>query len=181
MGWRVHAVLSIISTVPLPRGRELADNGVLAIGRLQTWHDKCKHCACSARSLLTSFPGQEADEHSRPPSGKKAMKSDAFRVRLVTDRRAIRSLLNMTSMTTPSTRLPCRQPTRLLLCMLALGMMPVTAHAYIDPGTGSMLFQSLLAVLFGIGVAFRKIRDLIARLWAFVLRRPRPDYMDTKQ
>jgi len=84
-------------------------------------------------------------------------------------------------MKTTSTRLPARQPTRLLLCLLALVMMPVTAHAYIDPGTGSMLFQSLLAVLFGIGVAFRKIRDLIARLWAFVLRRPGPDQSDKTQ
>ena len=68
-----------------------------------------------------------------------------------------------------------RDPTRVALCTVALVLAPVTAHAYIDPGTGSLLFQSLLAVLFGIGVAFRKLRWWAARLWAFVLRRPRPD------
>lgn len=53
--------------------------------------------------------------------------------------------------------------------------MPSTAHAYIDPGTGSLVFQSLLAMLFGIGVAYRKLRAWAMRLWAFVLRRPRPN------
>jgi hypothetical protein len=60
---------------------------------------------------------------------------------------------------------------------LALLAVPATAHAYIDPGTGSLVFQSLLAVLFGVGVAFRRLRAWAARLWAFVLRRPRPDQL----
>lgn len=61
------------------------------------------------------------------------------------------------------------------MCLLALLAVPSTAHAYIDPGTGSLLFQSLLALLFGIGVAFRKIRSWLTRFWAFILRRPRPE------
>ncbi len=65
--------------------------------------------------------------------------------------------------------------TRAALCLLALLAAPATACAYIDPGTGSLIFQSLLAVLFGIGVGFRKLRLWVARLWAFILRRPRPD------
>ncbi len=50
--------------------------------------------------------------------------------------------------------------------------MPITASAYIDPGTGSLVFQSLLALLFGVGVAFRKLKSWMAKLWALILRRP---------
>lgn len=64
---------------------------------------------------------------------------------------------------------------RIALCLLSLVAFPATASAYIDPGTGSLLFQSLLAVLFGIGVAFRKLHSWIAQFWAWLLRRPRPD------
>jgi hypothetical protein len=64
-------------------------------------------------------------------------------------------------------------PIRALLCLSALLMAPVVARAYIDPGTGSLLFQSVLAVIFGIGVAFRQMRQWVARCWAFILRRPR--------
>ena len=62
--------------------------------------------------------------------------------------------------------------TRVVLCVMTLGIAPVSAFAYLDPGTGSLLFQSLLAVLFGIGVAFRQLRAWISRAWSFVLRRP---------
>jgi len=78
-------------------------------------------------------------------------------------------------MTISQNRRSPADPARLALLAAALMLAPATAHAYIDPGTGSLLFQSLLAVLFGAGVAFRKIRSWISRLWAFVLRRPRPD------
>jgi hypothetical protein len=74
-----------------------------------------------------------------------------------------------------TTRFQTLDATRAALCLLALLAAPATANAYIDPGTGSLLFQSLLAVLFGVGVAFRKLRIWLARFWAFILRRPRPD------
>jgi hypothetical protein len=35
--------LSIISTVPLTRGRLVAGNGVRAIRLIQTWHDRCMY------------------------------------------------------------------------------------------------------------------------------------------
>lgn len=63
---------------------------------------------------------------------------------------------------------------RLALCLAALLCVPVTASAYLDPGTGSLIFQSLLAVLFGVGVAFRQVRAWVAKAWAFILRRPPP-------
>ena len=66
-------------------------------------------------------------------------------------------------------------PARTAWWLLVLLAMPATAHAYIDPGTGSLLFQSLLAVLFGVGVAFRRLKTVVARVWAFLLRRPRQD------
>lgn len=63
-------------------------------------------------------------------------------------------------------------------CTCVLFMVPLSAHAYLDPGTGSLIFQSLLAVLFGIGVAFRQLRAWIARGWHWLLRRPPPDRAD---
>lgn len=63
---------------------------------------------------------------------------------------------------------------RFAICVSTLSALPLTSHAYLDPGTGSLLFQSLLAVLFGIGVAFRQLRQWIAKVWAFILRRPPP-------
>lgn len=35
------------------------------------------------------------------------------------------------------------------------------AHAYLDPGTGSILLQGLLAGLLAIGVFWRKLKDYI--------------------
>jgi hypothetical protein len=51
---------------------------------------------------------------------------------------------------------------RFLACCSALLLMPGLAHAYLDPGTGSLLFQSLLAVLFGVSVAWRRLREFVA-------------------
>jgi hypothetical protein len=84
-------------------------------------------------------------------------------------------------MTTFGPRFLCTDPVRICLCTVALTIAPATASAYIDPGTGSLLFQSLLAMLFGIGVAFRKLREWFARAWRFVLRRPRAEEADRRQ
>ena len=35
------------------------------------------------------------------------------------------------------------------------------AHAYLDPGTGSILLQGLLAGLLAIGVFWRKLKDYV--------------------
>ena len=38
-----------------------------------------------------------------------------------------------------------------LLCLL----MAFPAHAYLDPGTGSMIFQAILAGIVGVGIALK--------------------------
>jgi hypothetical protein len=43
------------------------------------------------------------------------------------------------------------------------------AHAYVDPGTGSYIFQVLVGVFLGAAVAFKL---WWRRLWAFVTRKP---------
>jgi len=42
-----------------------------------------------------------------------------------------------------------------------------SAYAYVDPGTGSLLYQAALTMLLGLGLAVRRIRGSIA---AFVKR-----------
>ena len=44
------------------------------------------------------------------------------------------------------------------------------AHAYVDPGTGSYVFQVLIGVFLGAAVA---MRVFWRRLWGFVSRRPK--------
>ena len=38
------------------------------------------------------------------------------------------------------------------------------AHAYIDPGSGSLIYQALLAGLLGLGFAFRRTTETIGRI-----------------
>jgi cytochrome b561 len=45
------------------------------------------------------------------------------------------------------------------------------ANAYVDPGTGSYIFQVLIGVFLGIAVA---LKLWWRRLWAFVTRKPSP-------
>jgi hypothetical protein len=47
---------------------------------------------------------------------------------------------------------------------------PTTAHAYVDPGTGSLLLQSLAFVFLMVGMFFRRVqgfmnRYLLVRRW----------------
>jgi hypothetical protein len=51
--------------------------------------------------------------------------------------------------------------------VLLLAVTPANAHAYLDPGTGSMLVQALLAALVGAGLMLKGLR---ARLVALVRR-----------
>lgn len=37
-----------------------------------------------------------------------------------------------------------------------------SAYAYVDPGTGSLLYQAALTLLLGLGLAVRRIRGSIA-------------------
>ena len=41
------------------------------------------------------------------------------------------------------------------LVLLAAGFWPATAHAYIDPGTGSFVIQGIIAAVVGAGFAIK--------------------------
>jgi tetrahydromethanopterin S-methyltransferase subunit C len=56
--------------------------------------------------------------------------------------------------------------------------LPGTAYAYLDPGSGSLIFQSLLALVFGIGVGVRAIRHYISEGIGKLLGRKRTDDTD---
>ncbi len=45
-------------------------------------------------------------------------------------------------------------------------IMVSTSHAYLDPGTGSMLLQALAAVFIGLGLFWRRILDGIRSLFS---------------
>ncbi len=51
-------------------------------------------------------------------------------------------------------------------------MLPVSSHAYIDPGTGSLILQGLIAAIAGIAVTAGVYWD---RLKAFFRRRGKPE------
>jgi len=51
-------------------------------------------------------------------------------------------------------------------------MLPVSSHAYIDPGTGSLILQGLIAAIAGIAVTAGVYWD---RLKALFRRRGRPE------
>jgi len=56
--------------------------------------------------------------------------------------------------------------TFLLAFVAALGA-PLAAHAYVDPGAGSMLLQLLLGGVAGLFVFFRLFREKILKLFGF--------------
>lgn len=51
------------------------------------------------------------------------------------------------------------------------------AYAYLDPGTGSVIVQALLAMLVGAGLFFRNLRDYVTGL--FLRRKPVQDEQST--
>lgn len=58
-------------------------------------------------------------------------------------------------------------PATLLLAFVAALAAPLTAHAYVDPGAGSMLLQLLLGGVAGLFVFFRLFRQKILKLFGF--------------
>ena len=55
----------------------------------------------------------------------------------------------------------------LLLALAAVLAAPTPAHAYVDPGAGSMLLQLLLGGVAGLFVFFRLFREKILKLFGF--------------
>ena len=64
---------------------------------------------------------------------------------------------------------------RLALAFAVVCFTPRDALAYIDPGSGLLLIQGLLALIGGIIVFVKDPIAGIKRLWARVFRRDRPD------
>ena len=54
-----------------------------------------------------------------------------------------------------------------ILALLAMLASPLAAHAYIDPGAGSMLLQLLLGGVAGAFVFFRLFKQKIRKLFGF--------------
>ncbi|MBI2828890.1 MAG: hypothetical protein HYX77_06435 [Acidobacteria bacterium] len=52
----------------------------------------------------------------------------------------------------------------LLLASAVFLLAERSAHAYVDPGTGSLLYQAALTLLLGFGLAVRRIRGSVAGL-----------------
>lgn len=50
----------------------------------------------------------------------------------------------------------------LLLAVAVFLLVERSAYAYVDPGTGSLLYQVALTMLLGLGLAVRRIRGSIA-------------------
>jgi hypothetical protein len=48
-----------------------------------------------------------------------------------------------------------------VLVTTLLALAPTPALAYLDPGSGSMLFQVLIAALVGIGFTIRRLRAIV--------------------
>ena len=64
-------------------------------------------------------------------------------------------------------------------CLIGLLALPAQAHAYLDPGTGSILLQSTLALIAGTAVTLKlywsKLKGLIWRRRPEQSRRPAGD------
>lgn len=60
-------------------------------------------------------------------------------------------------MTSSASRTTTAAPDIRLLGVLAIALTPSVAHAYVDPGAGSMLLQSLLAAIVAVIVFGRTI------------------------
>lgn len=58
---------------------------------------------------------------------------------------------------------------KLLLVLLAIS--PASAFAYVDPGSGMLVWQGLLAALGAVIMFFRNPVELIKRLWHRLLSR----------
>lgn len=58
------------------------------------------------------------------------------------------------------------------IALLVLASLPSTSYAYLDPGTGSMILQGLIA---GIAVAAMTIKQYWYRITAFFSKEPESD------
>lgn len=53
-----------------------------------------------------------------------------------------------------------------LICLFVIAVVLLTeraAFAYVDPGTGSLLYQTALTIVLGLGLVLRRVRGSIAQ------------------
>jgi len=55
----------------------------------------------------------------------------------------------------------------LLMIVLLVVFFPATAHAYIDPGTGALIWQAFLVILVGLLFHFRRLVSRFIRVVRF--------------
>ena len=65
-----------------------------------------------------------------------------------------------------------RFPFAVLLLALYLGLLPSTAFAYVDPGSGSFMVQSILATLAGASIFLRGWRLKLTQMLRWPWKRP---------
>jgi hypothetical protein len=63
---------------------------------------------------------------------------------------------------------------RIMVVLVVAGLLPLSAHAYLDPATGSILVQGLIGAIAAIGVFFGRIRGAVRRLLSGKNRKAEP-------
>ncbi len=63
---------------------------------------------------------------------------------------------------------------RVILVLLATCLWPSDVHAYIDPGTGSLLYQTGLAIVLGLAVVFRRAWAKLGTMLVGVFKPKKP-------
>ena len=64
---------------------------------------------------------------------------------------------------------------RLVFLLLISLIIPTAAYAYLDPGTGSMLVQAIIAMIAAVGVSYGVFKGKIKELFNRFFRRQRSD------
>lgn len=69
-----------------------------------------------------------------------------------------------------------------LLAVAAFLLGELPAFAYVDPGTGSLLFQTALTIVLGLGLVFRRVRgSIISFVKRLGGRQPSAEPADTER
>lgn len=68
-----------------------------------------------------------------------------------------------------------------IYCLFALLALPTVAHAYIDPGTGSLILQMLIAGFLGAAYAIKRHWLIIRAYFTQLFSRSKPVLPDAEQ
>lgn len=67
------------------------------------------------------------------------------------------------------------------LILLSVFAYPLTAQAYIDPGTGSVIIQAVIASIAVVGIYFRAIWRRAASLFSYLSSKKKKNQEDKKE